>query len=344
MRVVIVDDTPLNLTLMQTLIGKLEGCSAFPFSDPRQGLDFCIREEPDLLIVDYMMPELDGLEFIRRLRATDGRADLPILMVTADYDKQTRYEALQCGATDFLNKPIDRHEFQPRVHNMLALREAHLATRRRAETLAREVSLATAEIHARERETIARLARAAEFRDPETGAHIQRMAHYSALIARQLGLAEDYAEMLLDAAPMHDVGKMGIRDDILLKPGRLTPEEFEIMKRHAAIGHDILKGSASAVVQLGAVIALSHHEKFDGSGYPTGLAGASIPLEGRIVAVADVFDALTSERPYKKAWELQRALDFLREGSGAHFDPQCVDAFLGALDEVQSIRQRFRDG
>lgn len=343
MRVVIVDDTPLNLTLMQALIGKVEGCTALPFQSAREALAFCTREEPDLLIVDYMMPEMDGLEFIRRIRSSEGKNDLPILMVTANHDRQTRYDALQVGATDFLNKPIDRHEFQPRVRNMLALRQAHLATRERAETLAAEVRAATAAIHARERETIARLARAAEFRDPETGAHILRMAHYSALIARQLGLSEDYAEMLLDAAPMHDVGKMGIRDDILLKPGRLTPDEFEIMKCHAAYGHDILKDSASPVLQLGATIALAHHEKFDGSGYPNALAGEAIPLEGRIVAVADVFDALTSERPYKKAWEFERALDFLREGRGRHFDPRCVDAFLGALDQVQAIRQRFQD-
>lgn len=343
MRVVIVDDTPLNLTLMQALISKVEGCTALPFQKPCEALDFCLKEEPDLLIVDYMMPEMDGLEFIRRIRSSDDRTGLPILMVTANHEKQTRCEALQAGATDFLNKPIDRHEFQPRVHNMLALRQAHLATRQRAETLAAEVRAATAEIHARERETIARLARAAEFRDPETGAHIQRMAHYSALIARRMGLSEDFAEMLLDAAPMHDVGKMGIPDHILLKPGRHTPEEFAIMKRHAAIGHEILKGSASEVVQMGAVIALAHHEKFDGSGYPNALAGEAIPLVGRIVAVADVFDALTSERPYKPAWELERALAFLREGRGSHFDPRCIDAFLEALEEVNGIRRRFRD-
>jgi putative two-component system response regulator len=341
MRVVIVDDTPLNLTLMQALIGKVEGCTAQAFDNPLRALESCIREEPDLLIVDYMMPELDGLEFIRRLRAVEGRQDVPILMVTADHEKQTRYDALQCGATDFLNKPIDRHEFQPRVRNMLALRRAHLASRERAETLAAEVRRATADLHARERETITRLARAAEFRDPETGAHIQRMAHYSALIARRLGLPGEQAEAILQAAPMHDVGKMGIPDHILLKPGRLTPEEFEVMKRHPLIGHDILKGSASAIVQLGSSIALTHHEKFDGSGYPQGLTGPAIPLEGRIVAIADVFDALTSERPYKKAWPLTDARGFLLEGRGRHFDPAGVDAFLAGWDEAMAIRERF---
>ena len=343
MRVVIVDDTPLNLTLMQALIGKVDGCSALAFGNPVEALAFCLQEEPDLLIVDYMMPELDGLEFIRRLRASGGRDEVPILMVTADHERQTRYDALQCGATDFLNKPIDRHEFQPRVRNMLALRRAHLATRAQAETLAEEVQRATADIQLRERETITRLARAAEFRDPETGAHIQRMAHYSALIARQLGWSIERTEEILQAAPMHDVGKMGIADQVLLKPGPLTPEEFEEMKRHPLIGYDILKDSASSVVQMGATIALAHHEKFDGSGYPQGLAGEAIPMEGRIVAIADVFDALTSERPYKKAWPVERALDFLRNGRGNHFDPRCVDAFLSALDEVESIRLRFQD-
>lgn len=341
MRVVIVDDTQLNLTLMEALISKVEDCSPLSFLDPVAALAHCSAHEPDLILVDYMMPELDGLEFIRRIRALDSHQDVPILMVTANHERQTRYDALQAGASDFLNKPIDRHEFQPRVRNMLALRRAHLATRQRAETLAHEVRLATATIHARERETIARLARAAEFRDPETGAHIQRMSHYSALIARRLGFADDFADLLLDAAPMHDVGKMGIPDGILLKPGKLTADEFDVMKRHPTIGHDILKDSASDAVRLGASIALTHHEKFDGSGYPHGLAGASIPIEGRIVAVADVFDALTSERPYKKAWPMEDALGLLREGRGAHFDPHCVEAFLGALEEVETIRRRF---
>lgn len=343
MKIVIVDDTPLNLTLMQALVSKVEDCTAISFGNPAEGLEWCQQNDPDLLIVDYMMPGLDGIEFIRRLRADRQGEDLPILMVTADHEKQTRYDALQCGATDFLNKPIDRHEFQPRVRNMLALRKAHLATRERAQTLAAEVQRATAEIHTRERETVARLARAAEFRDPETGAHIQRMAHYSALIGRRLGLEPFYTEALLQAAPMHDVGKMGIPDHILLKPGRLTPDEFEIMKRHPQIGYDILKDSASPVLQLAASIALHHHEKFNGSGYPLGLRGKAIPLEGRIVAVADVFDALTSARAYKKAWPLEQATDLLREGRGAHFDPDCANALLNGWDEVLQIRERFQD-
>lgn len=343
MLVVIVDDTPLNLTLMEMLVGRVGACHAMCFTDPALALDWCEKNEPDLIIVDYMMPGIDGLAFIRRIRARHDHDDLPILMVTANHERRTRYDALECGANDFLTKPIDPHEFEPRVRNMLKLREAHLATLDRAASLAEAVRVATAAIQNRERETVTRLARAAEFRDPETGAHIQRMAHYSALIARRLGQDERHVEAMLQAAPMHDVGKLGIPDYILLKAGRLTADEFVVMKRHPAIGHDILKDSASEVVQIGALIALTHHEKFDGSGYPTGLAANNIPLEGRIVAVADVFDALTSERPYKRAWPMEQAIAFLRTGRGVHFDPDCVDAFLRGWKDVLEIHKRFQD-
>lgn len=223
----------------------------------------------------------------------------------------------------------------------LELAQAKLADR--AEWLAGEVAKATREVLARERETVVRLSKAAEYRDPETGAHILRMAHYSELIARGLGLSEADRQLLLEAAPMHDIGKVGITDAILLKPGRLTPLEFEVMKQHAQIGHEILKDSSSLVLQTGAAIALGHHEKFDGSGYPQGLAGEAIPIFSRIVAVADVFDALTSERPYKKAWPLEQAADHLKAHSGSHFDPLCVDTFFAQWPQVLEIRQRFQD-
>ena len=343
MKIVIVDDTPLNLLLMVKLVDRLAGVESHGFESPQEALTWCAHTEPDLIIVDYMMPDIDGLEFIRRVRASHKHEDVPILMVTANNERGVRYEALECGANDFLTKPIDAHEFEPRVRNMLKLREAHLATRQRAETLSVAVRKATAAILDRERETITRLARAAEFRDPETGAHIQRMSHYSAVIARRMGLGSELADALLLAAPMHDVGKLGIPDTILLKPGRLTANEFEVMKRHPLIGHDILKDSSSEVLRLGARIALSHHEKFDGTGYPNGIAGEAIPLEGRIVAVADVFDALTSSRPYKPAWPFARAIALLREGRGSHFDARCIDAFLSSWDEVLDIHTRFVD-
>jgi putative two-component system response regulator len=343
MNVVIVDDTQINVTLMQALVNRIEGCKPICFTESAAGLAWCLANDPDLVIVDYMMPAPDGIEFIQRLRADPAKAELPMLMVTADHEKEVRYRALESGANDFLTKPVDRIEFTSRVKNMLAIRRSHLALTDRAAWLADEVNKATAEIREREREAVFRLARAAEFRDPETGAHIQRMAHYSQLIAAGLGLDEAQQELILEAAPMHDVGKLGTPDMILLKPGKLTPEEFAVMKQHAVIGWEILRDSSAPTLQVAAEIAHTHHEKFDGSGYPRGLAGDQIPLFGRIVAVADVFDALTSARPYKPAWELDKAWTFIAEGRGSHFDPQCVDAFLASRDQVIAIRERFQD-
>lgn len=343
MNVVIVDDQQINVTLMQALIGKVGGCTPVSFTDSLKGLDWCLQNSPDLVIVDYMMPDLNGIDFIRRFRERVPTGKVPVLMVTADHEREVRYNALESGATDFLTKPVDRMEFLSRVKNMLSLRQSHLFLTDRAAMLAEEVKKATAEILARERETVMRLAKAAEYRDPETGAHILRMAHYSRIIAGQLGLTEDEQDMILQAAPMHDVGKLGTPDHILLKPGRLTPEEFDIMKRHAPDGYEILRDSSSPMLQMAARIALSHHEKFDGSGYPNGTRGEDIPLEGRIVAVADVFDALTSERPYKKAWPVDDAVKLLKDGRGAHFDPACVDAFLSNWDGVMAIKDHYRD-
>ena len=343
MQIAIVDDMPLNLLLMEKLIAHETDSSSRSFADAEEGLRWCLDNEPDLIIVDYMMPRLDGLEFIRRIRQRHLSEEVPILMVTASSERSTRYEALSHGANDFLTKPIDKHEFVPRVRNMLKLRQAHKLTRDRAAILAAEIKRATTDILLRERETIVRLARAAEFRDPETGAHIQRMARYSALIAGRMSQPDGFVSDLLLAAPMHDVGKLGIPDHILLKAGTLSPDEREIMKRHPSIGYEILKGSASSVVQLGASIALSHHEKFDGNGYPGGLRGHDIPLEGRIVAVADVFDAISSSRPYKQAWPLEKAVAFMRDGRGQHFDPDCIDVFLENLDEIVAIRDELTD-
>lgn len=344
MHILIVDDTPTNLKLMETLIRKLgDELSVTTFTDPVEAMAWSSGNEIDLLIVDYMMPVLDGIEYIRRFRALPGREEIPVLMVTADHERDTRYGALDAGATDFLNKPIDSREFRSRVRNMLNLQHSRKIIADRAQWLEREVAKRTEEIVARELEMIMRLSRAAEFRDPETGAHIQRMSHYSRLIAEQLGLPAAEQETILRAAPMHDVGKIAIPDHILLKPGKLTTAEFDLMKQHAEYGYEILKNSRAPLLDVAAVIARSHHEKFDGSGYPFGLAGEAIPLPGRIVAVADVFDALTSERPYKQAWDLPSALEFMRAGSGTHFDPVCVDAFLARIDDAMIIHAEFQD-
>lgn len=341
--VLIVDDTEINLILFSALVKKLENCVAHSFSDPRAGLAYVTENPVDLVIVDYMMPDLDGLEFIRRLRLVPGRESVPVLMITANDQKQIRYRALDSGANDFLTKPVDKIEFLARANNMLTLSDARKKLDDRAAWLADEVRKATAEVVARERETVVRLCHAAEYRDPETGAHILRMAHFSKLIAAGLGLSVEDQELLLEAAPLHDIGKVGIADKILLKPGRLDVEEFEVMKQHAVFGYELLKGSSSRVLQAGAEIARGHHEKYDGSGYPLGLKGEEIPIFSRIVAVADVFDALTSERPYKKAWTLEASVDLLVSGSGIHFDPQCVQAFLNAWEQVLEIRALYKE-
>ncbi|CAM8651738.1 COG3437 Response regulator containing a CheY-like receiver domain and an HD-GYP domain [Comamonadaceae bacterium] len=342
-QVLIIDDTEINLILFGALVKKLDNCQSHSFAGPLDGLAWAATHTPDLVIVDYMMPDIDGLEFIQRFRALPNCVDVPILMITANDQKQVRYRALDSGANDFLAKPVDKVEFLARAKNMLSLSSARRKLADHAEWLSSEVRKATEVILQRERDTVFRLCKAAEYRDPETGAHILRMAHYSQLIAKKMGLTQDQQELLLEAAPMHDIGKVGITDNILLKPGRLDAAEFEIMKQHAAFGYELLKNSNSRVLQAGAEIALGHHEKFDGSGYPQGLKGEAIPIFSRIVAVADVFDALTSERPYKKAWSLEEAVDFLNAGSGTHFDPQCVQAFLDGFDEVLEIRDRYQE-
>lgn len=343
MNVLIIDDSPLNTAFLNALVKKLEGCEPTCFNSSLSALEWCKSEAPDLVLVDYIMPEMDGLEFLRRFRLLEGRCEIPVLMVTSSSETEIRHQALELGANDFLLKPVDKVEFLARMKNMLSLRRHQKELADRAEWLTSEVKKATFEVMQREQDTIFRLAKTAEFRDPETGFHILRMAAYSQHVAKHLGLSEADQELLLKAAPMHDVGKVGTPDHILLKPGKLEPEEFEIMKQHSAIGHEILKGSLSMLLQTAAEIAISHHEKFDGSGYPNGLAGEQIPLFGRITAVADVFDALTSERPYKKAWEVERAKALIAETSGQHFDPKCVEAFFQDWENVLKIKDTYQD-
>lgn len=345
MKVLIVDDNATNLLMFKTLVARFEDCQPFTFNVPGNALDWCADNAPDLILLDYMMPDMDGITFLGRFRAMPGMAEVPVVMVTADHEKEVRHRALEAGANDFLTKPIDKTEFMARMKNTLALRRSERALANRADWLAQEVKKALSEVEAREREAIFLLAKAAEYRDPETGAHILRMAHFSRLIGAQLGLGENELDLLLAAAPMHDVGKVGIPDAILLKPGKLDDAEFAVMKQHAMIGWNILQGHSAGnrVLDMAAEIALAHHEKFDGSGYPNGLAGEAIPLVGRIVAVADVFDALTSSRPYKSAWPVEEAADMIRQNAGRHFDPACVEAFFAVWEDILAVRQSHQD-
>ncbi|GAA4029395.1 HD-GYP domain-containing protein [Actimicrobium antarcticum] len=343
MIVLIVDDDQTNLALFSHMLKAIPDVKPVTMAEPIAALAWCASNDPDLVLVDYMMPELNGLRFIQDFRDLPGKTTIPVVMVTADIDTEVRHRALQLSANDFLTKPVNKTELRARVTNLLALRAAQRQLSTRAVWLAEEVAKATSEIVAREREAILRLSRAAEYRDPETGAHLLRLSQYSRLIAANLGMGTAEQDLLGDAAPMHDIGKVGIPDNILLKPGRLDAEEMDIMRTHAKIGADILRGSTSPLLQVAAAIALTHHEKFDGSGYPHGLKGEQIPLYGRIIAVADVFDALTSARPYKPAWEIDRAVALIRDGSGSHFDPVCVDAFFQDWSSVMAIYEKHRD-
>jgi two-component system response regulator RpfG len=340
--VVIIDDQSTSRKILEELVFSLgEDISIKSFSDPVAALESVQISEPDLVLTDIKMPRLDGVEFTHLFRTR--YEDVPLIVITGIEDREIRYRALESGATDFLTKPVDHNEFRVRCHNLLELRRHHKISKGRTKWLEEKVSEATQAISIRERETLLRLAKAGEYRDEETGNHVLRMAKYSYIIAKNIGLPEDECRVIEVSATMHDIGKIGIPDSILRKPGKLTDEEFRSMKRHADIGHEILKDSPSKYLQTGAVIALGHHEKFDGSGYPSGLRGDDIPLPARIVAVADVFDALTSRRPYKDSWSVKDAFDYLNAEKGAHFDPDCIEAFHAALYTVETICQSLRD-
>jgi len=343
-RVVIVDDRSTARSLLEGLAKSLEpGIVVESFADPQEALTHMQTAIPDLIITDYRMPGMDGIEFTRRIRAQKTLADVPLIIVTVVEDRQIRYQALENGATDFLTRPIDPQECRARCINLLALRHNQKIVSNHSNWLETQVLQATHEVRARERETLLKLAKAGEYRDEDTGNHIIRMAKYSRLIAEELNLSPHECEEIESAAPMHDIGKIGISDLILLKPGAHTPEESVIMRRHPEIGYEILSNSPSRYLQMGALIALGHHEKFDGTGYPLGQKGSAIPLPARIVAVADVFDALTSVRPYKKAWSFQSALEYVQTNSGQHFDPDCVRAFEKRVDSVAQIMRELGD-
>jgi two-component system, response regulator RpfG len=342
--VMVVDDQSTGRAILEQVIRSLDDRVAVEgFARPVDAVVWATRNVSDLVLVDYMMPDMDGIEFVKRLRALPGYEHVPIVMVTVHDDRKVRYAALDAGITDFLTKPVDARECLARCRNLLTLRRQQLALENRKRLLEHMVADATREVREREKETLLRLARAGEFRDEETGYHLVRMSRYARLIAAGLGLDHDEVETIELAAPLHDIGKIGIPDQILLKASPLEPHEWEIMKRHPVMGHEILKGSPSKYVRMGALIALGHHEKFDGSGYPNGLVGDHIPLCARIVALADVYDALTSDRPYKRAWKSEQAFEHIRAEAGRHFDPRLVEVFLAAAEEVVRIQREWCD-
>lgn len=342
-RVLIVDDEPVNVKLLEKMLRAEGYVNVYSVTDPREVKPLYESQPFDLILLDINMPYLNGFDVMQQLKEIETESYLPILILTAQTDRETRLQALKSGAKDFLTKPLDRAEVLNRIHNMLEVRLLHNKVRDQNRELERKVHERTKALYDTRLEIVRRLGLAAEYRDNETGLHIIRMSKISQLMGLAHGLDEDGAEMLLNASPMHDIGKIGIPDRILLKPGKLNASEWEIMKTHSTIGGKILSGHSSPLMDMAREIALTHHEKWDGSGYPEGLAGDEIPLVGRIVAIADVFDALTSARPYKKPWSHDDAVAFMKEQSGKHFDPALIKIFLAVMKDIQAISKKYAE-
>jgi len=320
--ILLVDDEPTNLRVLRTVLNDLY--RLLFAKNGQEALQLAAEHQPDLVLLDVMMPGMTGFEVCTALKANSQTQHIPVIFVTALRDEIDETQGFDVGAVDYITKPISPAVVRARVKTHLSLVQAEELKKTRLQI-------------------IQRLGRAAEYRDNETGLHILRMSHFSQVIALAYGLSPKRAEDLLHAAPMHDIGKIGIRDDILLKPGKLTPEEFREMQRHPLIGAEILGDADSHLLQLAQQVALYHHEKWDGTGYPHGLKGEEIPLEARIVALCDVFDALTSTRPYKSAWSVEDTLAHLQAQKGRHFDPQLVDLLEQELPKILEIRARWAE-
>ncbi len=332
--ILVVDDVETNVDILVAILGDDYDLSVA--LDGPSALEYVAEEPVDLILLDIMMPEMDGYEVCRQLKKNISTRSIPVIFVTAMGEVRDETKGFKLGAVDYITKPVSPPIVKARVSTQLALYDQN-------RELERKVQERTAELNRTRLEIIRRLGRAAEFKDNETGLHVVRMSYYAKLIAQAAGFNDEHAELLLNAAPMHDIGKIGIPDNILRKPGKLDDEEWEMMRQHTKFGAEILGDQDSVLLQLAREIALSHHEKWNGKGYPNGLAGAEIPLESRIVAIADVFDALTNERPYKKAWPIEEAVALIERESGEHFDPALVDAFLKALPEMLEIKAQYAE-
>ncbi len=342
-KILIVDDEPVNIKILRHMLED-DGYQAITSTtDPFQVVGLQQAHAFDLILLDIRMPGMSGIEVLLTLRETLADDYVPVLVLTAQTDDATRSEALSAGATDFLTKPFRQWEVMLRLRNLLKTRSYYLAQRIRAAELEAKVRERTQEVYTTQLKLVERLGRAGEFRDNETGAHVIRMSRSCQMLAVAVGLSARQAEMILYASPMHDVGKIGIPDRILLKPGRLDADEMAIMRTHACIGADIIGEHNSPLLHLAAQIARQHHEKWDGSGYPDGLKGDVIPIESRIAALCDVFDALTSARCYKPAWSVDRAVALIEAEIGKHFDPDLAHLFLGSVPRIVALRNEFPD-
>lgn len=353
-RILIVDDEIHIRALLRRLLAR-EGHACEVAASADEAWEVLGRDAYDLVLSDVNMPGTSGLELAPRI--AERFPETPVVMVTGIDDPKVARRAVDSGAYGYIIKPFEPNEIIIGVMNALRRRDLEIENTRhrealeelvaeRTEALRRtlaELEVAHGELKNAQEETIRRLSIASEYRDEETGAHIQRMSRYCELLARRAGMGDEFTDLIRMASPLHDVGKIGIPDAILRKPGKHTPEEFRIMQRHAEMGHRILADTGFRMLDMASLLAWTHHEKWDGSGYPRGLAGADIPVEGRITAIADVFDALTTSRCYKEAFSVERSTEMMKAGHGSHFDPHLLDVFFGALDEVLAIRDAFPD-
>ncbi|MDB4671236.1 response regulator [Mariniblastus sp.] len=363
-KIMIVDDEVFNTKIVRRFLQSAGYKNFIIETDSRKVIDRCRVEKPDLVLLDIIMPEVSGMEILRARHGDPELERMGIIILSASGDTEVKREALDMGATDFLNKPVDTNELFPRVRNTLLMKSHQDRLENYAEILEQQVTERTRELRESREQIIHCLARAAEFRDNDTGQHVIRVGMYSRIISEELGFSKDQSQDLELAAQLHDVGKIGIPDAILLNPKRLTATEYEVMRGHCSIGKtiidplteedsilnnhtvlgaNILDGNSSPLLSLASVIAQSHHERYDGSGYPLGLKGKEIPIEGRIVAVADVYDALSSHRPYKQAFEEDRCFELILRGRGEHFDPECVDAFFSRVTDIVKITEELGD-
>ncbi len=345
--VLVVDDEERNVKLLETLL-HADGHATLAARNGNEALAIAAAEKPDLILLDVMMPDMDGFETVERLKADPGTRQVPVIMVTALDDRESKLRALEAGAEEFLSKPIDRADLTVRVRNLLRLKEYGDLLANHNLLLEQEVRERTAQLEEAYRDTVFTLVRAAEHKDEETGHHVRRISHYCRVLAEAMDLPVELHDAIYNASPMHDIGKIGIPDHVLLKPGGFTPEEWGIMKTHCTLGASILASGTSPYTRMGAEIALNHHERWDGGGYPNGICGEAIPLAARIMQICDVYDALRSRRPYKPPFAHERCVEIITQGDGrtqpGHFDPAVLTSFTAQADRFAAIYDQHADG
>ena len=364
-KIMIIDDEELVIRVVKRFLATDGYKNFITLSNPRDAFSIIQKEQPDVVLLDIMMPHVTGLDLLKMRQHAPEFQHIPFIILSATSESQVKRDALRLGASDFLAKPVDSSDLTVRIRNSLVVKRQHDILANHAHELERQVKLRTQQIEKSREQIIHCLARAAEYRDNETGAHVIRVGKYAGVIAQELGFSDEYCRQVELAAQLHDVGKIGIPDSVLLNPGRLSSEEFDVMKthcclgveimeplaegdgavvrRHAEVGGFIMSGVDSPMLELAALIARTHHEKWDGTGYPNGLQGELIPIEGRITCVADVYDALCSERPYKKAFSVEKCLEILLSERGTRFDPIVLDAFFRRLGDIEKIRKAYND-